>query len=130
MLEDELEQALPRVFSVTPGVIVRTGSEWTDITARNPFIEAAQHSPNLVMLAISKQPPVPTALESLRARAESERIERVGDAIWIYFSKGAGRSKLTPGVLDRAVGSPVTTRNLNTVLKLADLVSQEKGTSA
>lgn len=124
ILEDELEQALTRAFSITPAVIVRKGREWTDLAAQNPFVEEARLSPNLVMLASSKRPPVPTTLESLQARAGSERIVRVGDAIWIFFADGAGRSKLTPGVLDRATGSPVTMRNLNTVLKLAELASE------
>jgi uncharacterized protein (DUF1697 family) len=56
----------------------------------------------------------------LRARAaDGERIERVGDALWIHYPRGAGRSKLTPALFDRSAGSPVTARNWNTVLELA-----------
>jgi uncharacterized protein (DUF1697 family) len=54
--------------------------------------------------------------------ADNERIKQVGDALWIHYSSGSGRSKLSPTVLDRLVGSPVTTRNWRTVLKLNELV--------
>ena len=49
------------------------------------------------------------------------RIEQAGDAFWIYFRNGVGRSKLTPAVLDCLVGSPVTARSWRTVKKLAEL---------
>jgi uncharacterized protein (DUF1697 family) len=45
----------------------------------------------------------------------------VGDVIWIHYADGAGRSRITPGLLDRSIGSPTTTRNLRTVLKLQEL---------
>src|SRR5690606_30626950 len=100
-------------------VIVRDSDEWARLADGNPFEAEARESAKLVMLALSKRAPLATALETLRERAGAERMERVGDAIWIYFADGAGRSKITPTVLDRAAGSPVTMRNLNTVLKIA-----------
>jgi uncharacterized protein (DUF1697 family) len=39
----------------------------------------------------------------------------------VHYANGAGRSKLTPALLDRLAGSPVTARNWNTVLKLNEL---------
>ncbi len=102
--------------------IVRTGSEWSRYASENPFAEASESEPNLVMLAISKKAPAPGALERLRERAVSgERIEQRGDAIWILYGNGAAKSKLSPGLLDRIVGSPVTTRTWRTVLRLAEL---------
>ena len=81
-----------------------------------------RREPNLVMLALSREPPDPSTVDRLRERATAgERIERVGDALWIHYAGGAGRSKLAPGGLDRVVGSPVTTRNWRTVLKLGEL---------
>lgn len=66
-----------------------------------------------------------SAVARLRERATVEQIERSGDALWIHFAGGSGRSKLTPALLDRAAGSPVTTRNWRTVLKLEDLASSQ-----
>src|SRR5690606_25894563 len=122
-LEADLEAALPGTFGVTACVIVVTADALAGHARGNPFPEESAATPNLVMLALSKEPPADDALERLRERAGTERLERVGDAIWIHYPDGAGRSRLTPGMFDRAVGSPVTTRNRRTMTKLLELSS-------
>lgn len=73
-------------------------------------------------------PPRDDAVDGLRERAvNGERVRRVGDVLWIHYPGGAGRSKLSPGLLDRFVGSPVTTRNWRTVRKLAELAGIPDG---
>jgi uncharacterized protein (DUF1697 family) len=77
------------------------------------------------MLALSKRPPADNALAGLRGRADAgERIERVGDAIWIDYGEGAARSRVAPAQLDRWVGSPVTTRNWRTVLAIRAMLER------
>lgn len=120
-LAQQLEAELPGAFGVDARVIVRTAEDWHAYAQGNPFTEEAQHSPNLVMLALARDTPAPDAVERLRERASRERIERAGDALWIHYPDGAGRSRLTPGLLDRAVGSATTTRNWRTVTKLDEL---------
>ena len=67
-------------------------------------------------------PPRKESVAALRERcANGERVELAGDALWIHYPEGVGRSKLTPALIDRAAGSPVTARNLNTVRKLAEM---------
>jgi uncharacterized protein (DUF1697 family) len=41
--------------------------------------------------------------------------------LWFHYPEGAGRSKLTPALVDKAAGSPVTARNWRTALALRDL---------
>ena len=53
--------------------------------------------------------------------ASDERIEVKAGAVWIDFASGVARSKLTPGFIDKCIGSPSTARNWNTVLKLKEL---------
>jgi uncharacterized protein (DUF1697 family) len=61
-------------------------------------------------------------VEKLQERAvNGERIVQVGDALWLHFQGGVAKSKLSPTLLDRLVGSPVTMRNWRTVLKLQDM---------
>jgi uncharacterized protein (DUF1697 family) len=124
-LETTLEAAIERHFSLSIPVIVRAANAWPAYVAGNPYPGATQREPNLVMLALSKAPPKPEAVAQLRERATAgERIVQAGDALWIHYSSGAGRSKLSPALLDRLVGSPVTTRNWRTVLKLHQLAQQ------
>lgn len=123
-LEAVLEQAIEDRFSLTVPAIVRAASAWPPYIDQNPFPHASEQTPNLVMLALSRNPPAADTESRLRERAsESERISRTGDALWIHYGDGSGRSKLTPALLDRAAGSPVTTRNWRTVLKLGEMAS-------
>ena len=123
-LEGELEQAIERRFGLSVPVMVRAAADWTRYFGSNPFPEASASEPNLVMLALAKAPPKGGAVQGLQERATSgERIVQAGDALWIHYAGGAGRSKLSPAVLDRLVGSPVTTRNWRTVIKLKELAA-------
>ena len=127
-LEVTLERALQEAFGASVPVLVRSARDWAGIVRDHAFPDASEREPNRVMLALSKSAPADAAVEGLRARAtEGERVERAGDALWIHYPSGSGRSKLSPGVLDRLVGSPVTTRNLRTVLKLLEMANEPSG---
>jgi len=123
-LEAALEAALARHFGFSVEVIVRGASAWAGYAAGTPFPDAAAARPHRMLLGLSKLPPKPDAAERLRAYAKAgERIQVADDAIWIDFADGIGTSKLSPAVLDRAVGSTVTARNWTTVQKLAELLA-------
>jgi uncharacterized protein (DUF1697 family) len=125
-VETQLETLIEKKFKFSIPVIVRRASEWAAYMKGNPFPEASATEPNLVMLALSKRKPNADALGGLRARAASgEQIERVGDALWIHFDRGVANSKLAPGLFDRVVGSPVTTRNWRTVVKLGEMTKEK-----
>jgi uncharacterized protein (DUF1697 family) len=123
VLEASLEAAISQRYGLNIPVIIRPGAEWPAIVAGNPFLAASAVTPNLVMLLLAKRAPLPAALTALQARAAAgEQLAQVGDALWAYFPAGSGRSKLSPALIDRLVGSPVTARNWNTVLKLNELL--------
>ena len=124
-LETELEDLIERRFKFRIAVIVRRASAWPAYIESNPFPDESAAEGNRVMLALSKRPPAPGAAPGLCARAANgERLEQVGDALYIYFPNGSGTSKLSPAVFDRLVGSPVTTRNWRTVLKLGEMTER------
>lgn len=117
-----LEHALAQRFGFDVPVIARSGETWSRYLTSMPFPEAASTEPNRVMLALSHAAPADDSVDALRGRASAnERIERAGDALWIHFGDGAGRSAIAPGGLDRTFGGPTTTRNLTTVQALAEM---------
>ncbi|MCU0491053.1 MAG: DUF1697 domain-containing protein [Chloroflexaceae bacterium] len=121
-LESALEAAITQRFGLAISVLVRTAAEWQALMHGNPFPAASAHEPNMVMLALSKQPPAPGAAEGLRQRATNgEHITQVGEALWIHYQQGVAGSKLSPALFDRLVGSPVTARNWRTVVTLHEL---------
>ena len=121
--EEQLEQAIADRFGLDIPVIVRTAAQWARYPAGNPFAQAAKDEPNRLMLLLSKRPPAPRAEAVIQARAQAgEQVRRAGDALWFHYPGGAGTSKLTPSLIDRAIGSPGTARNYNTVLKLKEML--------
>lgn len=123
-LEAELERAIESRFGFSICTIVRSAGDWPTYTKTNPFLDACKTEPHHVMLCLSKTAPKTDVIKHLQGRASNgERIAQVGDALWIHFAGGVARSKLSPAVLDRFVGSPVTARNWLTVLKLGEMAS-------
>lgn len=125
---DALEGMIERRFGLSIPVIVRTARDWTAYVRGNPFPEESHNEPHLVMLGLSKTTPRRDAADRLQERAvNGEQVLRIGDALWIHFERGVARSKLSPALLDRLVGSPVTMRNWRTVLKLRELAASGSG---
>jgi len=123
-LEKAIERSITDRFGHTISVIVRSAAQWPAYLAGNPFPVATAAEPKAVMLALSKSQPKADALTLLRERAvNGEKIERVGDAIWIHYALGVAKSKLSPALFDRLVGSPVTARNWRSVVKIGEMLS-------
>jgi uncharacterized protein (DUF1697 family) len=122
--EKKLEAAIEERFGFAVEVIVRSAKEWATYAKGNPFRDESKTDGKHVVLLLSKAKPKADAAATLGPRAlAGEVIESVGDALWIYYPKGIGDSKLTPALLDRAVGSTVTARNWQTVTELAKLAA-------
>jgi uncharacterized protein (DUF1697 family) len=125
-LESQLEHAIEDRFALSIATVVRSATVWPGYIKGNPYTAACESEPNHVMLALSKAAPKRDALEKLVERAAGgERISRVGDVLWLHFKSGVAKTKLTPALLDRLVGSPVTMRNWRTVLTLNELAAGE-----
>ena len=123
-LESALEQAVAKRFGFERPVIVRSAEQWAAYAEGSPFPEAERDEPNRLMLGLSKSPPKADAPALLEAKAAAgERVELKGDALWVHYPGGAGTTKLTPALFDKAAGSPVTQRNWRTVLKLQEMLA-------
>lgn len=123
-LEAALEEAVAARFGFRRPVLVRSAAQWAAYAAGSPFPDAERDSPNRLMLCLPKAGLAGGAETLLQERASAgEQVRRAGDALWVLFRDGAGSSKLTPHVLDRAAGSPVTARNWRTVTKIHELLN-------
>jgi len=119
-----LEEAISAHFGFEVDVIGRTGAEWLTYSESKIFSECQKNRPNLLMLALSKSPMAAGVAPALLQYAVRERVDVAGEALWIDYADGSARSKITPAVLRRVVGSPVTTRNWRTVQAIAGLVRE------
>ena len=122
-IEKTLEKAIEKEFGLDVPVIVRSKAQWAKYPGLNPFPEVTKEAPAKLHLLLSKRPPAKGAAEAIEARAKAgERVRQAGDGLWFHYPEGAGTSKLTPSLIDRAIGSPGTARNYNTLLKLREML--------
>lgn len=102
-------------------VILRTHADLAAVIAANPYPEAAAKRPNLLHVAFLEDEPRSGAAEVLAGWDGPERGRLAGRHAYLDYEGGAGRSKLTPAALDRMFGCRHTSRNWNTVRKLAEM---------
>lgn len=123
-VEREVEAIIKARWGFHADAVARDADAWNAYLHARAFPEARKARPNMLHLCLAKAPPAAGAVAALEARATlGERFVVEGDALWVDFAGGVGRSKITPAVLDKAVGAPATARNWNTVVKLAELVA-------
>ena len=117
-----LQRAIEQRFAFAVPVIVRTAAEWLLLCDGAPFGDAAAARPNLLHAALAMSPAQASAAAALQPYCGAgERVAVHRGNLWIDYCSGVARSKLTPAVLDRAVGAPVTARNWRTVQQLATM---------
>jgi len=99
-------------------VMVRTAAEMQAIVDANPFPKEAKNDPGrLVVLFLQGTGDGKTLQKAIKDR-EIARGE--GRQIYVYYPDGQGRSRLTNALIEKTLGTRVTARNWNTVLKLRD----------
>jgi uncharacterized protein (DUF1697 family) len=122
-LAREIEVALREKHGLDVGVVVRSGAEMAKIVASNPFPEAAA-TPKLLHVSFLDR--VPNG-EKVAALQEVERGEddfrMIGTEVYLSVPNGLSGAVFNVNGLDKALGVVATSRNWNTVTKLADMVA-------
>jgi uncharacterized protein (DUF1697 family) len=117
-IADEVESAILGELGFGVDVVVRSAAEMAAVVAGNPFVPRVTDTKAL-HVAFARDP--------IKGAPAVDRDIAPGEAsigsgvIYLHAPGGFGRSKLTDAFLKRLAGSPVTTRNWNTVTKLAEL---------
>ncbi len=123
-LEAAIEDVVAARFGVSAPAIVRDAAQWRELAICSPFPQAERDEPNRLMLCLSKRPLPAGAALAIQDRAlAGERVVQERGALWVHYPEGAGTSRLSPALFDRAAGSPVTARNWRTVVKLQEMLA-------
>lgn len=116
--EAEVKAALEARLAAYAGkpvsILVRTAAEMAEIVLANPFPQAA---PNLAVAVFLDAPPPADALDRIAGRRD-EQVALGRREIYIHYPAGQGASKLRV-----AAAASGTARNMNTVVKLAELAA-------
>jgi uncharacterized protein (DUF1697 family) len=121
-LERAIHDAVLQYLGVAVDVILRGPAELEEVIARNPFpVEAARDPARLLVYFLASAPPA-GAEAALQAAITGREVARTsGRHAYIVYPDGAGRSRLTPTLVEKRLETRGTARNWNTVLKLAAL---------
>ncbi len=110
-----LDESLARIMGKAPGVVVRSRKQLETIADHNPFPDA---KPNYLVVNFLPEAAPANALVDLVA-PDGEEAKVAGEEIYVHYPHGSGRSRMTLKILRRA-----TSRNLNTVRKLAEMAAE------
>jgi uncharacterized protein (DUF1697 family) len=119
-VRSKLEQLLAN-NGLSNAVLMRTEAELELIITSNPLPQIADSSPSQFQVTFLRQRPSDETLKALKARANTERIERVVNEICIDYAGRISDSKLTTALIERTLKTTGTARNWNTLLKLQNV---------
>lgn len=113
-----LERALAQHFGETVPVAVRTPVAMREAAAACPFVP---ETGEVVYAGFLVEPPAPEAFSTLSERLpETDDAIEVGDqVVYVLYRHGVHTSPLSNNWLERRLKVGVTSRNLNTVRRLA-----------
>ena len=121
-LAAKLGDGIEQRFGARPAIFLRTGAALQAALDANPFPKEAKSDPSHLAVVFFDGKAPPAAARELAAWDRGpEQLQLVGGNLYIYYPDGMGRTKLTGAILERALGTPGTARNVNTVGKLAAL---------
>lgn len=123
-LEKLLEKEIATQLAVQTDVMVRDARQLASAIEHNPFPKEAKTDPGRLHVHFLKTPVNTAAVTALTKLIKGrESVKGAGGEIFIYYPDGAGESKLTNAVIERHLGARGTSRNWNTVTKLAALTA-------
>lgn len=119
-----IEAAIAERFGSSVTVLLRDHKAMAKVVAGNPWPERAKAEPAKVHVAFLSAIPKAANVKAVdHAKFAPDELVVVGDAAYLWYPNGTGRSKLGAAVFERGLGVAATARNWNTVTKVLDLLS-------
>ena len=122
-LAKQIETGIEKAFGFHSDIIIRTAAELEDVIAANPFTDMEVVDPGKLLVTFFPREPDKQTVKTLLDTYEGpEKIHFRGREMYVYYTEGAGRSKLTPAA--NKLKPSGTARNWRTIEKLAALADE------
>lgn len=126
LLQKQIEDSFETIFGFHAGVIIRTSDELSEIIEKNPFQgQPGQESKWLAVMFLAAHPDIAAQEALLKTYDGPEEIFFIGKEVYIYYTNGIGRSKLSHSFIEKKLKTGGTARNWNTILKLQELIQKQ-----
>jgi uncharacterized protein (DUF1697 family) len=107
-------------------VMTKSADQIKRVIAANPFLSDAHIDRSKLHVTLLSEPVGKDAGKKLAAIGPGmDQFQIRGDAVYLYCPNGYGRTRLTNGVIERALALRATTRNWNTITILDEMASPE-----
>ena len=122
-LENLIENKIEQTFGFSVTALIRTKIEFKRILENNPFLRKRKEDIIKLNVTFLSETPSENSLEPIeKFRDKSEELLLAGKEIYLFFSNGLGRTKLSNTLMEKKLKVMTTTRNWKTVNKLYELV--------
>ncbi len=124
-VRQRVEAEVNKAFGIAATVVIRTEDELMQIIADCPYAKDSLLEGESVQITLLTEAPSEEKLEQLNAgKSESDEFQAKGLDIYFLFRQSVLDSKLAKNMTK--LGTTATSRNLNTILKLAALIEKMK----
>ncbi|SMD36653.1 Uncharacterized conserved protein, DUF1697 family [Reichenbachiella faecimaris] len=122
-LEDQIHQNIQDSFGFDVPVIVRSQAEWRTTFNNNPFVnDRNEDITKLYVTLLSDEPKSENFEVLLNFRDWPEEMILKGQNLYIFYTMGAGTSKLDLNTIERKLKVQGTSRNWKTTTKLMQML--------
>lgn len=122
-LQNVLETEIQARLGLRTDIYVRTGQAWTAIMASNPYTEFADSDPGLLMTLFLKDAPDKKVIGALRTKlTNGEQLRVESRQLYVTYPAGLGASKLSNGVVEKALGTRLTSRPWTIVRAIGEAI--------
>jgi uncharacterized protein (DUF1697 family) len=124
-LRKQIEDAIEHACGFRSDVILRTPSDLRDVIGRNPFAARPGMEPNrLAIHFLGEDPSAEARKQVLSIDAAPEELQIHGRELYVYYTNGMARPKLSLPLVEKTLRTLGTSRNWNTVRKLLEMAEK------
>ncbi len=122
-LRRQIEDSFENKFGFHVEAIVRTSTELSEIIDKNPFQgQQSKESKWVVVMFLAARPDDTAQEDLLKTYVGPEELLIIGKEVYVYYTNGIGRSKLSHSFIEKKLKTFGTARNWNTILQLQKLI--------
>lgn len=121
LLAESIEMQLRVELGYEITVVVKTLSELEEVIQHNPFTENEASEGKLYVSFLSKEPVAEDLAALLSVQNGVDEIRALDREVYILCRQGYGKSQFSNNFIEKKLRVPATTRNWQTVNKLANM---------
>ncbi len=124
-LANQLGQIILQQFGFEVEVIVTTPAELEEVLQNNPFLSGREENTKQLYVTFLSDQPAPASIDNLaKVDYSPEEYSIKGKQLYFLAANGYGKAKLNNNLIESKLKVTATTRNWNTMNKLAELAKQ------